>query len=384
MAEPTSEILLNEPTSAVATEQPGDERVYVASQWKLVWWKFKSHRLALISLAVLLILYLVVLFAPFLAPSDPLKRDSKNIYVPPQRLHFIHEGDFSLRPFVYKYDQTIDLETLERVNVPDTSTPYSVRFFVRGSEYKLLRIFETNIHLFGVDQGGTIYLLGTDEFGRDFLSRLIMGAQISLSIGLVGIFFSFILGMVLGGVSGYYGGGADTLIQRLIELLLCLPTIPLWMALAAILPVEWPTVRIYFMITLILSLLAWPQIARVVRGKLLSVREEDFVMAARLAGAREGRIIGRHLLPSTFSYLIVALTLAVPTMILSETALSFLGLGLQPPVVSWGVLLQQAQNVRTIALYPWLLAPAALVILTVLCFNFVGDGLRDAADPYVR
>ncbi|MGH2550685.1 MAG: ABC transporter permease [Thermomicrobiales bacterium] len=361
-----------------------DEKISVASQWKLVWWKFKSHRLALIGLIVLSALYLAVIFGPFLAPSDPAQRDSKNIFVPPQRIHFVGENGFSLRPFVYAYDQKIDLTTLDRISTPDTTREYPIKLFVRGSSYTLLGFIHSDIHLFGVEEPGTVYLLGTDEFGRDFLSRLIIGGQISLSIGVVGIFFSFILGMALGGVSGYYGGTTDVLVQRLIELLLCLPTIPLWMALASVLPVDWSTVRIYFMITVILSLLGWPQIARVVRGKLLSVREEDFVMAARLAGAREYQIIGKHLLPSTFSYLIVALTLAIPSMILSETALSFLGLGLQPPVVSWGVLLQQAQNVRTIALYPWLLAPAVMIILVVLCFNFVGDGLRDAADPYVR
>jgi peptide/nickel transport system permease protein len=379
-----TEHTLSPETTVLDDDAARDDRTSVASQWKLVWWKFKSHRLALIGLIVLVILYLVVIFARFLVPYEPTKRDSKNIFVPPQTLHFNGENGFSFRPFVYAYDQKVNLETLERESAPDTSKEYPVRFFVRGSSYTLLGFIHTDLHLFGVDKPGTIYLLGTDEFGRDFLGRLLVGGQISLSIGIVGILFSFVLGMLLGGVSGYYGGSTDVVVQRVIELLLCLPTIPLWMALAAVLPVEWSTVRVYFMITLILSLLGWPQIARVVRGKLLAVREEDFVMASRLAGEREYQIIGLHLLPSTFSYLIVALTLAIPSMILSETALSFLGLGLQPPVISWGVLLQQAQNVRTIALYPWLLAPAGMIVITVLCFNFVGDGLRDAADPYVR
>jgi peptide/nickel transport system permease protein len=259
---------------------------------------------------------------------------------------------------------------------------YPINFFVQGAEYKFLGLVDTNLHLFGVAEGGTIFLLGTDELGRDLFSRILYGGAISLSIGLLGVFASFILGAVLGGISGYYGGIIDVIVQRVIEFLLSMPTIPLWMALSVAVPIDWPPTRVYFAITLILSLRGWCGLARVVRGKLLELREEDFVMAAQLQGANDGRIILRHMLPSFLSYLIVDMTLAIPGMILGETALSFLGLGLRPPVVSWGVLLQKATNVRTVATFPWLMWPAVAVILVVLGFNFMGDGLRDAADPY--
>jgi peptide/nickel transport system permease protein len=256
-----------------------------------------------------------------------------------------------------------------------------VRFFVRGNSYKVWNLFRTDVHLFGVENG-YIFLFGTDTLGMDLFSRTIYGARISMSIGLVGVFFTFLLGLIIGGISGYFGGVIDSTIQRSIDLLISIPTIPLWMALAAALPRDWPVVRTYFMITVILSVIGWGSLARVVRGKLLSLREEDFVMAARLAGATEGVIIARHLLPSFASYIIVSITLSIPSMILGETALSFLGLGMQPPAVSWGVLLKDAQNIVAIAHHPWQLIPCLFVIVTVLMFNFIGDGLRDAADPY--
>ena len=253
---------------------------------------------------------------------------------------------------------------------------------MRGERYRLWGLIETDRHLFGVAAPGVIYLLGTDDLGRDMLARVLHAGRISLSIGLLGVAFSFVLGLLFGGLSGYYGGAVDLVIQRVVEFLISIPQIPLWMALSAALPANWPPLRVYFGITLILSIVGWTGLARVVRGKLLELRESDFVMAARVAGALDGAIIRRHLLPSFMSYLIVSLTLAVPGMILGETALSFLGLGLRPPVVSWGVLLQKAQNLRTVALHPWLLIPAGFVVVTVLAFNFLGDGLRDAADPY--
>jgi len=361
-----------------------EERIYAASQWYLMWLHFRRHRLALIGSAVLLPLYLMAIFAPFLGPYGKYERNSDFVYSPPQSIHFFDSGRFYLRPFVYGIDSHVDGETFTNVFEIDKSRKYFLRFFVHGAEYKLLGLIPTDIHLFGVEEGGTAYILGTDNLGRDLLSRIFAGAGISLSIGLVGVFTSFFLGAMIGGASGYYGGLVDNIIQRVIELLLSVPTIPLWMALSAAVPQDWPSIRVYFAVTLILSLRGWCGMARVVRGKLLELREEDFVMAARLSGSSDWRIITRHLLPAFMSYLIVQMTLAIPGMILGETALSFLGLGLRPPIVSWGVLLHEAQNVRTVAMHPWLLFPTIFVIITVLSFNLMGDGLRDAADPYKR
>ncbi|MBA7708517.1 Oligopeptide transport system permease protein OppC [subsurface metagenome] len=283
---------------------------------------------------------------------------------------------------MYGIKSKLDPETWDRLYVVDKNKKYPVYFFIRGDKYRLWNLLETDLHFFGVKEPGVIFLFGSDELGKDLFSRNLHAARISLSIGLVGVALSFILGSILGGISGYFGGVADMAIQRIIEFLLALPSIPLWMALSAALPQEWSSIKVYFYITIILSILGWTSLARVVRGKLISLREEDFVLAARIAGASEGRIITGHLLPSFLSYLVVNLTLAVPYMILGETALSFLGLGIRPPAVSWGALLQEAQNVRTVALHPWLLIPALFVIITVLAFSFLGDGLRDAADPY--
>ena len=358
-----------------------EESYYVASQWQLMWRKLIKHKLAIFGGTILAIFYFVAIFCEFLSPYDIYKGRIEYIYCPPQRLHFFDEKGFHLRPFVYGVKQTMDPETWRRIYIEDETKKHPVYFFVRGDKYKLWNIFPSNVHLFGVREG-TIFLFGTDKLGRDLFSRNIYAARISLSIGLVGVALSFVLGAILGGISGYYGGTADMVIQRVIELLICIPSIPLWMSLAAALPPDWSPLKVYFGITVILSVIGWCGLARVVRGKLISSREEDFVMAAKIAGASEGRIITRHLLPSFLSYLIVNLTLAIPNMILGETSLSFLGIGLRPPAVSWGVLLQQAQNVRTVVLHPWLLIPGLFVIITVLAFNFLGDGLRDAADPY--
>ena len=366
-----------------AAELMPEERIYVATQWQLMWYRFRRHKLAVIGTLVAMALYLMALFADFLAPYGKLDRFSQHIYAPPQSIRFFAEGRLRA-PFTYALIPKPDPITFRRIFEVDKTTRYPLRFFVRGVEYKFLGLIKSDLHLFGVDQGGTIFLLGTDLLGRDVFSRVLAGSVISLSIGLVGVFSSFILGCLLGGISGLYGGMADIIIQRIIEFLTSIPTIPLWMALSAAVPKNWSAIQVYFAITIILSLRGWCSIARVVRGKLLQVKEEDFVMAARLSGARDWRILTRHLLPATVSYLIVEMTLAVPQMILGETSLSFLGLGLRPPVVSWGVLLQLAQNVRTVSMNPWLLTPAAWVILTVMAFNFMGDGLRDAADPYHR
>jgi len=358
------------------------ERLYVASQWRLMWWRFRRHRLAVVAGVLLVFLYTIGIFCEFAAPYTPNSRDKGYVQGPPQRVHFVDaEGRFHLRPFVYGVRQVSDPETWQRVAVVDTSVRHPVTFFTSGQEYEFWGLFKARVHLFGT-RGGHLYVFGTDSLGRDVFSRIVYGARISLSIGLIGVALSFFLGVVLGGIAGYYGGVADYVIQRIIEVLRCIPHIPLWMALSAALPAHWPALYVYFGITVILSFLGWTGLARVVRGKFLSLRNEDFVVAARLSGTRETTIIFRHLLPSFMSHIITSATLAVPGMILGETALSFLGIGLRPPIVSWGVLLQQAQNIQAVIMAPWLLLPGLFVIVVVLAFNFVGDGLRDAADPY--
>lgn len=369
---------------SVATEQrqQRDESYFMASAWVLMRRKFVKHKLAVVGGIVLLVFYFVgVVFSGFFSITDIFLRHSDYGLAPPQRIRIFHEGRLK-RPFVYGIDIGVNPETLRQIYTENKDIIYPIRFFIRGTDYKLLGMWQTNVHFFGVDEPGMLFLLGTDQLGRDMYSRTLSAARVSLTIGLVGITISFILGCLLGGISGYFGGAPDMIIMRTVEFLQSIPSLPLWMALAAAVPLTWPPIRVYFMITVILSIVGWTGLARVVRGKLLQLRTEDFIMAASVSGATEMRIIVRHLLPSIMSYLIVHLTLAIPGMILAETALSFIGVGLRPPVVSWGVLLQQAQNVRTMALSPWLLIPGIFVVITVLCFNFAGDGLRDAADPY--
>jgi peptide/nickel transport system permease protein len=371
-------------TGTKASSALTDEKIFAASQWTLIWWRFRKHRLAMIGGPVILLLYLIVAFCEFLSPYLPTQRFPTFLDTRPHRIRFVHpERGFSLRPFVYTLKSERDPETYRRVFTEDVTEIHPIRFFVQGEPYEMWGLFETKLHLFGVEDS-PFFVLGTDRLGRDLFTRTMYGARISLSIGLVGVALNFVLGLLLGGLSGYLGGLADTIIQRIIDLLMSIPTLPLWMGLAAALPRDWPPLRLYFGIVIVLSLVGWTGLARVVRGKLLALREEDFVMAARLSGANNLRIIVHHLLPSFFSYIIVQLTMAIPSMILGETSLSFLGLGLQPPVVSWGVLLQGAQNIQSVAHYPWQLTPVFFVVVTVLMFNFVGDGLRDAADPYVR
>ena len=367
---------------AVAEEMTAEqERFYQASQWRIMWWKFKRHKVAVWSGVVLILFYLCVPFAEIIAPYQANTRDSDYLYAPPQAVHLFHEGEF-IGPFVYGKESELDMETFQMIYKDDPENIQPIRFFCFGDDYEFWGLVDGSFHLFCPAEGGALFLLGTDRLGRDQFSGLVYGARLSLTVGLVGVTISIVLGLFFGGIAGYFGGVLDSAIQRMIEILRSLPELPLWMALSAALPVTWGPALIYFGLTIILGLLDWPGLARAVRSKLLSLREEEYAKAAVLMGAKPGRVITRHLLPGFTSHIIASATLSIPSMILGETALSFLNLGLRRPAVSWGVLLNEAQNISVVTVYPWLMAPVLPIIIVVLAFNFLGDGLRDAADPY--
>ena len=370
--------------AAPAAQQAREDTFAQASQAQLIWWRFRKHKLAVASLVIVVLFYLVAAFADFLATTDPHASDARRSYIPPQMIR-LFDTDGNFNPHVQALRGQRDMQTFQLVYRPDPNRQLRVVLFAQGYEYRLFGLFPTNRHLLGLENPGPsdgLFLLGTDVQGRDLWSRLMVASRVSLTIGLVGVTISLFLGVLLGGISAIYGGWIDLLIQRLIEIIRSLPTIPLWMGLAAALPPTWSVTQTYFAITILIAFLAWTDLARVVRGKFLSLKTEDFVLAAELAGAGQLRIIFKHMLPSFASHVIAATTLALPAMIISETSLSFLGLGLRPPAISWGILLQDAQNIQTLALAPWLLAAALPVIIVILAFNFLGDGLRDAADPY--
>ncbi len=378
--------------SSVPIEQPDlpaappEEEAAVAiatySQRKLIWRRFKKHKAGVVGGYVVLLLYIGVFTGEFLAPHDISHRFYHYVHLPAQQIHFFSQEGFHFRPFVHGIKGNLDRQTGVKQYSEDAGKRYPIYLFVRGDDYSFYGLFNSNLHLFGTGKGNPMFLLGTDRFGRDLLSRIVIGGRISLTIGLFAVFISLTLGSTLGVISGYYGGQIDNIIQRIIELIFAFPSIPILMALSAVLPPEWPSHLVFMGIVTVLSLVGWGGLAREIRGKTLSVRESDFVMAARVVGARDRRIIFRHLLPSMFSHIIVIATLAIPGFILGESTLSFLGLGIKPPMTSWGLLLADAMNIHSLSLYPWLLIPGGCIILAVLAFNFLGDGLRDAADPY--
>lgn len=356
-----------------------EETRFALSQWQLMWRKFKHSPTAIVGGLIILLFYLTALLANFIAPFGGDQRLVEYLYAPPQGLRWDRQTGL----YVYGMTKEFDAETLKTTYTVDTARKIPVRFFVHDQPYKLLGFIQTDVHLFGLaDKDVGLFLLGSDRQGRDMLSRILIGSQMSLTIGLLGVSMSLIIGSVLGVSSGYFGGWIDNLMQRLIEVIRSFPSIPLWMALSAALPQHWPPQRVYFAITVILSFIGWTWLARQLRGKVLALREEDFVLAAQLAGASDARVILRHLIPAVLGHIIVIATLAMPGMILAESALSFLNLGLRPPLISWGVLLQEAQNLESIRHFPWLLTPAVFISAAVLAFNFFGDGLRDASDPY--
>jgi len=379
----TPEIATQPPLPQGPPHEEEVDSIYVAPNWKLVWWRFRKHKLAVASSFVVILIALVAIMPGFFSTQDPHESVATELFIPPQRLHFFDDGRLQL--FVYAVEGARNPVTLRMEWETGTEEKIYLQLFAQGYTYEILGLIESNLHFIGLEDpesDESFHLLGTDRLGRDQWSRLMYGTRTSLSIGLIAVIISTILGIVLGGLSGYYGGTTDMIVQRLIELLQSLPAVPIWLALSAAMPRTWSVEQTYLAITIILALIGWTTLAREIRSRFLSLREEDYVVAAKLSGAKEGRVVFRHMMPTMYSHIIAAVTLAIPVMIISETFLSFLGLGLRPPAISWGVLLQEAQNLQSIALAPWLLLPGLAVIITVLTMNIMGDGLRDAADPY--
>lgn len=370
------------PQAALQVEQ---ELPPILSVRRLMWMRFRRNRLAIVGGCFLICMYLAALFAPFLAPYGVRTTHDAYPAAPPHGLRFVDaEGNVHLRPFVYGLESGVNPETFRKEYVPIVEEQYPLQFLHRGVPYTLFGFIESDVHLFGVDEPGKIFLFGTDRRGRDLFTRVLFGAQVSLTVGLVGVFMTLVIGTIAGIASGYFGGVFDSTMQRIIEMLLSFPLIPLWLALATIVPPTWSSIRVFFAISILLALVSWGPLARQVRGMVLALREEDFVIAAKYANCSNWRIITKHLLPNTLSHVLVIATLAIPQMILGETALSFLGLGIQPPLTSWGVLLSEAQQIRVLFQQEWLLIPALFVIATIISFNFLGDGIRDAADPFSK
>lgn len=352
-----------------------------APGWLLIWRKFRRHRLGLISGIFLLICYLILPIAGFIAPYGANERNADHLYAPPQGIHLWHDGTF-IGPFVYPMTGKADLEKFQWIYEADRTSPQPLEWFCDGARHHIFGVIPSTTHLVCAPEGATLFLWGSDRLGRDVFSRILYGAQLSLTVGLIGITVSFLIGISMGSIAGYFGGKIDWVIQRMIEILRSLPELPLWLALSAAVPSNWGPVSVFFIISIILGLLDWPGLARAVRSKFLALREEEYVRAAEMMGARPARVIRRHLLPNFSSHLIASATLSIPAMILGETALSFLGLGLRAPAVSWGVMLNDAQNLASIEIYPWTAIPMLPIIVVVLAFNFLGDGLRDSLDPY--
>ncbi len=374
---------VSDQASAQTTRKKDDAQLVSVS--RLMWLRFKRNRLALFSGIFLVLMYLAAIFAGFIAPNDPTTVNGQFVSVAPQGLHFFDtEGNFHLIPFAYGLESSVDPKTFRRTIEIIPEEKYPLQFFLRGAKYSILGIINTDIHLFGVESPGKLFLFGTDSQGRDIFSRVWYGAQVSLSVGLFGVFLTLLFGSIIGIASGYIGGIFDDIVQRIIELLMSFPQLPLWLALAALVPDNWPSDRIYFAITIVLAILSWGALARQTRSMVYALREADYVTAARYSNCSDWRIITRHLLPNTMSHIIVIATTSIPGMILGETALSFLGLGIRSPLVSWGLLLTDAQHVRVLIQQPWILTPAVFVIATIIAFNFLGDGLRDAADPFTK